>query len=343
MQDLISLICPVYNCEAFLPYCIDAIISQTYKNWELIIIDDGSQDNSLAICHNYAKQDSRIRVLHQEHKGVSAARNYGLETFKGNYILFVDSDDFIEPEHLLNMYDNAKIYDADLSIGSMQVFDVEIGRDITNKYFQKAKTTGVFLSKEKALEYMIYRNGYGGEIAAKLFKSSLIQNLKFDETESIGEDFTFNRQALHIANKIIFIKDFSYHYIRRPGSATRNKAPEIIEKTILVAEKLESFIQKYYPNLEQAKDVFYLNTIFYILHSNLKLPKPDRQMERKYQKLLRVKLKNVLFNKNLNLSFKFQLILLAISVRFYDFIRNIYIYIYIQKFLGFQKTQIKSL
>lgn len=326
MQPLISIICPIYNCEEFLPACLDSILQQNYANLELILIDDGSEDKTLAICNQYAQKDSRIKILIQGHKGTSKARNYGLQVAKGEYMLFVDGDDYIDPDHIEILYARAKEYDADISIGSMTVFDIELNRDITKTYLQSPKTDGL-LSKEQAFENMIYRRGFGGEIAAKLFKSSLIKNLRFDENETIGEDFSFNCQALHIANKIVFTYDLSYHYIRHLGSSTRVKDPDFFEKRIIAAEKLAKFIKKFYPNLKQAQDVFYVFTVFGILHSYIKMPKRNFAKEQEYKKMLRSKLKNVILSPNLPLSFKLQLIILSCSVRFYALFRYIYIYI----------------
>lgn len=325
MQPLISIICPIYNCEEFLPACLDSILQQNYANWELILIDDGSEDKTLAICNQYTQKDSRIKILTQGHKGTSKARNYGLQVAKGEYVLFVDGDDYIDPDHIEILYARAKEYDADISIGSMTVFDIELNRDITKTYLQSPKTDGL-LSKEQAFENMIYRRGFGGEIAAKLFKSSLIKNLRFDENETIGEDFSFNCQSLHLANKIVFTYDISYHYIRHLGSSTRVKDPDFFEKRIIAAEKLAKFIKKFYPNLKQAQDVFYVFTVFGILHSYIKMPKRNFAKEQEYKKMLRSKLKNVILSPNLPLSFKLQLIILSCSVRFYALFRYIYIY-----------------
>lgn len=330
MHPLISLICPVYNCENFLSRCIESVVAQTYTNWELILIDDGSKDNSLKICYEYAQSHAKIQVLSQTHKGVSAARNYGMSKVKGDYILFIDADDFVESEHVQNLHDNAQKYDADICIASMHVFDVELGQNITNKYFNKAKTIGI-LDKRQAFKNIIYRRGFGGEIAAKMFKTSLIQGLKFDETEIIGEDFSFNCQALHIANKIVFINDLSYHYIRHSNSATRYQTPQNLDKKIKSVEKLEVFIRTHYPDLSSAKDVFYLYTLFSILHLYMKLPERHHQKERQYQKILRHKLKNTIFNPNMPLLLKLQISLLGISLKGYRFIRYIYIYIYARR------------
>ena len=116
MKELISIIVPVYNVEQYLDDCLISIINQTYKNIEIILIDDGSTDKSGKICDEYAKKDSRIIVIHKENGGVSSARNAGLRIAKGAYIGFVDPDDWIAEDMYEVLYSNAKKYDADVSV-----------------------------------------------------------------------------------------------------------------------------------------------------------------------------------------------------------------------------------
>lgn len=116
MKELISIIVPVYNVEQYLDDCLISIINQTYKNLEIILIDDGSTDKSGKICDEYAKKDSRIIVIHKENGGVSSARNAGLRIAKGAYIGFVDPDDWIAEDMYEVLYSNAKKYDADVSV-----------------------------------------------------------------------------------------------------------------------------------------------------------------------------------------------------------------------------------
>ena len=102
-QPLISILIPIYNVESYLPQCLDSIVQQTYKNLQIVLIDDGSQDHSLTICHDYATKDNRIEVYSQKNQGVAATRNHLLEKVKGDYVLFVDSDDWIEADMIENL------------------------------------------------------------------------------------------------------------------------------------------------------------------------------------------------------------------------------------------------
>lgn len=114
MEDLISVVVPIYNVENYIKKCVDSILSQTYKNLEIILVDDGSPDNCPQICDEYAQKDSRIKVIHKENGGVSSARNIGMENARGKWIAFIDADDWIEEKYFEKMLDRVKTNDADI-------------------------------------------------------------------------------------------------------------------------------------------------------------------------------------------------------------------------------------
>ena len=123
---MISIIIPVYNVEKFLPQCIDSILAQTYKDFELILVDDGSPDGSPAICDSYAQRDERVRVIHQKNAGVSAARNNGIEHAKSEWISFVDSDDWVEPSYIEDFHLDED--DADMIVQGLEYYDNRNGQ-----------------------------------------------------------------------------------------------------------------------------------------------------------------------------------------------------------------------
>ena len=134
-QDLISVIIPVYNVEKYLKRCMDSVLKQTYSNIEIIIVDDGSTDTSGSLCDEYWKKDSRITVFHKENGGLSSARNFGLERVSGNYVCFIDSDDFIHENYISFMYDKIIKNDADICYCKSTKFtdDVQIKNEIENE------------------------------------------------------------------------------------------------------------------------------------------------------------------------------------------------------------------
>ena len=118
MEDLISVVVPIYNVENYIKKCVDSILSQTYKNLEIILVDDGSPDNCPQICDEYAQKDNRIKVIHKENGGLSDARNAGIDISKGKFITFIDSDDYIEKDYVEVLYNSIKENASDMAIGS---------------------------------------------------------------------------------------------------------------------------------------------------------------------------------------------------------------------------------
>lgn len=176
-MPLFSIIVPVYKTEQYLDKCISSILRQSYTDFELILVDDGSPDNCPQMCDNYQKQDDRIKVLHKENGGVSSARNLGMSIATGEYILFVDSDDYIEPFSLQQLYEAQKEQQADLYVfnnGSVH----ELSSNNINEFFEKY--------------YFTYILGFGPW--NKLYKRKIVQSnhLCFDTQETIGEDLLFN-------------------------------------------------------------------------------------------------------------------------------------------------------
>lgn len=209
MDKLISIIVPIYNGEAYLEQCLDSIVNQTYKALEIILVDDGSKDNSLEICNGYAKIDSRIIVVHKDNGGVSSARNIGIKQAKGEYILFIDSDDTVEltyVEELLNANKDSK-YDL-VICGYKEMYTC---RNIQKEYLPKNKLTGDI--KEDL--YKIYYFCLGP--FAKLYKTDIIKRNKvsFPVEIRLGEDQVFNQLYLYYVSKYYFVNKALYNYFRR--------------------------------------------------------------------------------------------------------------------------------
>lgn len=200
-KTLISVIVPVYNSEQYLHCCIDSILSQIYTNFELLLIDDGSKDNSGRICDEYAEKDSRVRVFHKENGGVSSARNIGIDNAKGNWITFVDSDDWIETEYLSNF---SKEFDL-----SLQGY---FNGDIPIQY------SDCTISHNPGAEYLNRQYVYGPY--CKLFKKDIINknNIRFDLQLSYGEDILFLLEYILHAENMHVTSYVGYHYIHYKNS-----------------------------------------------------------------------------------------------------------------------------
>lgn len=213
---MISIIIPVYNAESFLRDCIKAVLSQTYDDWELILVDDGSTDESPQICDEFSQRDSRIIVIHKQNGGVSSTRNRGLELAKGEYITFIDADDSINPNYLETLYENACKTGADIVI---------CGRDaIGTDSCKITKVEDCVFSSDKSKIFTDKK--YWFHISTpwgKLFSADLIRNnnLRFDETISYAEDRKFVCEALIYADIISFTSETVYSYFERTNSLSR--------------------------------------------------------------------------------------------------------------------------
>lgn len=203
MSPLISIIVPVYNSEKTLHRCVDSILNQTFTDWELLLIDDGSKDKSGEICDEYAAKDYRIKVFHKDNGGVSSARNLGLDNAVGKWITFIDSDDFINDE-IFELLKNIK---SDLVVFNFLVF-----KNGQIKKQSKCLEDGFYLNNnqvkvmlEKYIHLLIFRVPWG-----KFFRRELIASLRFDINISVGEDTLFVFEYLKNCRSISVIRKFYY-------------------------------------------------------------------------------------------------------------------------------------
>lgn len=222
MKEKISIIIPVYNVESYIDRCLESVVNQDYKNLEIILINDGSDDNSGEICDKWGQMDKRILVIHQKNKGVSAARNVGLDMAQGEYVGFVDPDDVISKDMFSSMIKDIKKTNADIvACGVSEIF-LDGSERIYRKYDSPIK-----LNKKQAIEKgLMLSDDIGGVVWDKLWRRDIIKNIKFDESLAIAEDRLFVITAL--LNSKIFYRNFTpkYFCIKREKSATQSKFSE---------------------------------------------------------------------------------------------------------------------
>ena len=212
MNDLVSIIVPIYNVQKYLPRCIESVLNQTYKNFELILVDDGSPDRSGDICEYYAKKDSRIKVIHKQNGGVSSARNAGLSKMKGVYATFLDSDDFLPNTAIEILYNEMQNKNADCSIGSIKRIDV------FKSILKKNLNSVVEVANSIQMTTLIFdRNKYDelGFIAGKLYKSKILRENSIFFIEGLfGEDGEFFFNYLKYCKRIAISDICVYCYNR---------------------------------------------------------------------------------------------------------------------------------
>ena len=232
----ISVIVPVYKVEPFLSRCLDSVVAQTFSDWECILIDDGSPDNSGAICDEYAVKDRRFKVIHQKNAGVSAARNAGLNVAVGEWICFADSDDWLEKDYLRCMIDATSKSNCELIICGF--FQQEADGQVCVKNPRDKKDDQVIHNKEEFLSFFLNLRNipdyscYLNVIFNKLYKADLLKNMYFDTSMKIYEDYIFNLDAYDKADNVCLLKENLYNNFYNEKSVTRDKTRLITEQDL---------------------------------------------------------------------------------------------------------------
>ena len=215
-NELISVIVPLYNSSATLDKCIRSIVDQMYKNIEIILVDDGSTDDSLKICNHYKEIDERIIVMHQENSGPSCARNLGLKLAKGKFFCFVDSDDFIEPQMILKLYESLKQSNSELAICGYNYITKKnnIPRTIPNSHIRGQRDIAQFIASH-------YTGWVTNTVWGKLYKKIKHLTIEFDKEITMGEDLMFNIQYIKCIDGIDVIDECLYNYVDTENSFSK--------------------------------------------------------------------------------------------------------------------------
>jgi len=233
----ISVIIPVYEVEPYLERCLDSVVNQTYTNLEIILVDDGSPDRCGEICDSYARSDSRIKVIHKNNEGLSEARNTGLEIINGDFVFFLDSDDYIEHKAIEFLARRAKETDADLVIGNFIIID-ETGKMIYRDPFENEKLDVHSLRKSsEKFKYFFGRKygAYGASVCNRLYNIKFLRsvNIKFEKNEVVyPEDMLFNMKMYINDPKIELVNEHIYYYVMRPCSIVNSYRTNLAERFI---------------------------------------------------------------------------------------------------------------
>lgn len=251
MDDLISVIVPVYNVETYLTDCLESIISQTYRNLEIILVDDGSTDDSHSILQKYADKDNRIKLIRIDNCGQSKARNLGLNIATGKYILFVDSDDVIGKNHVNSMYIAVKETKADIVICRLTKSNQELNNSIESDYQCISGAYMELLNKMNSMNYPIMA------AYCKLYNRDILGDTRFYEG-IIYEDGLFFHEMMNNVNTIAVVCDYSYYYRTAPNSTLTKKISIKNFDALKKNELLYSFFIKNHP---EGMEYFYKNAM----------------------------------------------------------------------------------
>ncbi|MGP4106328.1 glycosyltransferase family 2 protein [Virgibacillus sp. L01] len=267
----ISIIVPIYNLEHLLQKCVDSILTQTFVDFELILVDDGSTDRSGELCDEYANRDNRVKVIHKKNGGVASSRNAGLEIAAGNYIGFVDNDDYINKYMFERLYNKAIVHSSDIvvcdykNVDETELLDPEtINTDYKVQHFNNIEALNyIYINKNKPT--FIYPWN-------KLYKRDLFENIKYEDG-NIYDDETVAHKLLYRSDKITYIHIELYYYVKRKGSMVNS--PFHIKKfdRIYALKNREVFFrEKKEFELQQKALMHYMETFFwyyYLAKSNL--------------------------------------------------------------------------
>ncbi|MDR1481573.1 MAG: glycosyltransferase [Synergistaceae bacterium] len=313
----ISVIVPVYNVEKYLPKCIESILTQTYENFELILVADEGPDRSSEICDEYAAKDKRIKVLHRPKGDLSGARNDGIEQAKGKYIMFVDADDFTRQDFMHHLLCLAKKYNADLVI-TRSIIIYENGR-IRN--IDPGLKEGIY-SKQEIYRHFLLRLINVGAWAC-LYKRNLFEKIRYPIGE-LAEDMAISHELIESADVIVFGEEKGYYYFQRKEGSLRFT---LQEKHFLVLDrvkKLFDFISLNYPDLEKIALRYYIDQYFTVLNKAIFSNQFKIKIDVLKQEILkhrRVILSDACFNKKHRLA----VLLLGLGMPVYKSMWNLYL------------------
>ncbi|APF24142.1 glycosyltransferase family 2 protein [Clostridium butyricum] len=261
--ELISVVIPVYNVEKYLPKCIESIINQTYTNLQIILVDDGSTDNSGSICDEYKKKDTRIMVIHKKNGGLSDARNVGIKYSKGKYIGFVDSDDYINKKMYEIMMENMVNNKANISIVN-RYYVFEDGQEFLRYSINESIKV---MSNLEAIEEMNNFSTFDMAAWDKLYEKELFNDIEFP-VGKLSEDFYIMYLLFEKCKRIVYDSSPLYYYYQRNNSISRNK--KINFDFVRAAKEQMTYIENRYPKLKPCMRVAYISANLTVYNSYLK-------------------------------------------------------------------------
>ncbi|MDO5379590.1 MAG: glycosyltransferase [Acidaminococcaceae bacterium] len=320
MLPTISVIVPVYNVEKYLPKCVESIVNQTYKNLEIILVDDGSTDKSGEICDGYSLKDCRIKVIHKKNGGLSDARNVGLDICTGEYIGFVDSDDYIDKDMYRALYKFSEKNNLDVVMcGSYYVLENNI---LKSKSFEPK-----VLDQKKEIIKEIFINKYGGvsvSVCNKLYKNTVLEGLKFEYGKT-SEDVFFVLKWIEKTKCFGRISDNKYFYIQRKNSITNQRkfSNKLLDVVDGYSKNLE-IIRKRFPEIVEVGEYRLWWAYKIIIERIMKCADyADHQdILKEIQKDLRHNWIKILGNQYFNMKNKIAYVLLMIDIDIYQYLKD---------------------
>lgn len=313
----VSIIVPIYNGEKYIEQCIKSIQNQTFSNFEILIINDGSTDKSLEICRRIANNDQRIRIINQENGGVSKARNKGIELAKGEYITFIDCDDYIDINYIEELYNSCIVNNVKISICGIKVVNIDTNI-VTLKYMKESKYTNI----EALDELFRFRNLNWGPCGKMVHKSLLDKSLNFPPIK-IYEDLVFVYKAIYKCDELYFTDKCYYDYIHRDSIGAMSKfLQKPTTDIIIVANEICKFLKDNIPNIWDSSFYGIISQVFMYVNAINKIdPKWEKAESKIYiketKKFLIKYRKELFFNKSILYKEKIIFIIFSFSLIIY--------------------------
>ncbi|MFA1820245.1 glycosyltransferase [Virgibacillus oceani] len=311
IQPDISIIVPVYNSSPYISKCIDSILAQTFRKFELILVNDGSADQSGHICEQYAQQDGRIKIVHKENGGVSSARNAGINIASGEFITFVDADDWIYKDMYSKLYNLCKETNSDISICS-------IYREINGKVIDTKREALIKeMDNTEAMKQLFTGKYFRFAVWAKLYKKCCFKNIRYPEDRRL-DDLPTTYKIFSNANKVVYTTYAGYIYLLRENSILTSPYNEKKLDIFLGWDEIIAFMNKNYPNLSNeyiSCFVYYSMDHVYSILNQVEDPVERDKYILYIQLYIRKYYKEILKTSRLSLKYKYLITLLNYNVK----------------------------
>lgn len=310
-EPLISVIIPVYKVEQYLDRCLNSVVNQTYKNLEIILVDDGSPDNCPKMCDEWAEKDNRVKVFHKENGGLSDARNYGTERCNGLFLTYVDSDDYIDTDYVSYLYDLLHRNGTLMSICQHRV------RYQGGKTIDYGSNGSEVLSNKRCLERMLYYDVIDTSAWAKLYKTELFSDIKYPKGKNF-EDLATTYKLMFKSDKISVGYESKYNYLLRTESISNSSfSPSKLIYTEITDTTCDEIVSRF-PDLSEAAIARKVHARFGVLNLMINVNEKDYKEEKKnLRNYILSYRKQVLANSKVNIKEKTAIILISLSYSLY--------------------------